>query len=193
MRTSQRQYVTPLIVALVLTAAAGASVARAQAPARNFLWKVQSSSSVLYIAGSVHALSPDMYPLDPAYQRAFDEAEYLRLDWQSAAPKHGRRGTSVKEAVRPRWETVTPIGAEVANVAYPNTPVLSPIGRGGRLTRIRRPRLGRRLHWLLALALASASASSDRTAADAGNTRNRRTTGNTGSRSSAAPPPHRTG
>ncbi|WP_340689199.1 hypothetical protein REH65_33345 (plasmid) [Saccharopolyspora sp. ID03-671] len=44
--------------------------------------------------------------------------------------KHGRRGTSVKEAVRPRWETVVPIGAEVANVAYPNTPVLSPLVDG---------------------------------------------------------------
>jgi very-short-patch-repair endonuclease len=32
-------------------------------------------------------------------ERAFDEAEYLGLDWQPAAPRHGRRGTGVLAAV----------------------------------------------------------------------------------------------
>jgi very-short-patch-repair endonuclease len=32
-------------------------------------------------------------------ERAFDEAEYLGLDWQSAAPKHGRRGSGLLTSV----------------------------------------------------------------------------------------------
>jgi len=51
--------------------------ASAQTGGRNFLWKVQSGSGVLYLAGSVHALSADVYPLNAAYQRAFDASDTL--------------------------------------------------------------------------------------------------------------------
>ena len=32
-------------------------------------------------------------------ERAFDEADYLRLDWQSAKPRHGRRGSGLLASV----------------------------------------------------------------------------------------------
>jgi very-short-patch-repair endonuclease len=32
-------------------------------------------------------------------ERAFDEADYLRLDWESARPKHGRRGSGLLASV----------------------------------------------------------------------------------------------
>ena len=32
-------------------------------------------------------------------ERAFDEAEYLRLDWRSAAPRHGRQGSGLLASV----------------------------------------------------------------------------------------------
>ena len=32
-------------------------------------------------------------------ERAFDEADYLRLDWQSARPRHGRRGSGLLASV----------------------------------------------------------------------------------------------
>lgn len=60
-----------LVLALIL-----AATAAAQAP-RNFLWRIQSGPRVLYLAGSVHALPPNAYPLDPAYQRAFDASGTL--------------------------------------------------------------------------------------------------------------------
>lgn len=53
------------------------SAASAQTGVRNFLWRVQNGSGVLYLAGSVHALSADVYPLNPAYQRAFDASDTL--------------------------------------------------------------------------------------------------------------------
>lgn len=52
----------------------------AQTPAatgKSFLWKVQSGSGVLYLAGSVHALDKKAYPLSPAFQRAFDASPTL--------------------------------------------------------------------------------------------------------------------
>jgi uncharacterized protein YbaP (TraB family) len=53
--------------------------AAAQAPpaSKSFLWKVQGGSGTLYLAGSVHALDQGVYPLSPAFQRAFDAAGAL--------------------------------------------------------------------------------------------------------------------
>ena len=45
--------------------------------ARSFLWKVESGSKVLYLAGSVHALTADVYPLNPAFERAFAASDVL--------------------------------------------------------------------------------------------------------------------
>ena len=44
---------------------------------KSFLWKVQSGSKLVYLAGSVHALSPDAYPLSPAFERAFSASDTL--------------------------------------------------------------------------------------------------------------------
>jgi uncharacterized protein YbaP (TraB family) len=64
-----------LALACLFPASAGAQAARASG--RNFLWKVQGASGTVYLAGSVHALSPDIYPLNPAFQRAFDTSGTL--------------------------------------------------------------------------------------------------------------------
>jgi uncharacterized protein YbaP (TraB family) len=66
-----RRVAAALIVAVAVVAAAAA-----QSP-RSFLWKVESGGRVLYLAGSVHALSSDMYPLSPAFDRAFDASGTL--------------------------------------------------------------------------------------------------------------------
>lgn len=66
-----------LAVVVVLGVAAAAAAQPRPAAAKNFLWKVQSGSGVLYLAGSVHALASHVYPLDAAYQRAFDASATL--------------------------------------------------------------------------------------------------------------------
>ena len=63
-------------VALLLALVFGTSTA-AQSQTRNFLWRVQSGTGVLYLAGSLHALSADVYPLPGAYQRAFEASDTL--------------------------------------------------------------------------------------------------------------------
>lgn len=48
-----------------------------QAQPRNFLWKAMGKGGVVYLAGSVHMLSPDFYPLGPALETAFRESDLL--------------------------------------------------------------------------------------------------------------------
>jgi uncharacterized protein YbaP (TraB family) len=68
-----------LLVVALSTAALVAPTASAQTPAgtKHFLWKVTSGSKVLYLAGSVHALGQDSYPLPAAYEKAFEASGTL--------------------------------------------------------------------------------------------------------------------
>src|SRR5688572_7059816 len=71
---------TLLRIGLFLATVAAATAAAAQtspAPARSFLWKVQSGAKLVYLAGSVHALSADAYPLSQAFERAFADSDTL--------------------------------------------------------------------------------------------------------------------
>jgi uncharacterized protein YbaP (TraB family) len=63
-------------VTVVTVCAAGAQTAQNR-PAKSFLWKVESGARVLYLAGSVHALTADVYPLNPAFERAFEASDTL--------------------------------------------------------------------------------------------------------------------
>ena len=82
-----------LVVTLVC-----ASGVTAQTPGRSFLWTVQSGSRVMYLAGSVHALTADAYPLNPAFQRAFDASGALveEIDLAEADPLAGGLGLLAK-------------------------------------------------------------------------------------------------
>jgi uncharacterized protein len=84
---------TAVAIALILGAGAAA-----QTRGRTFLWKVQSGASVMYLAGSVHALTADAYPLNPAYQRAFDASSALveEIDLAEADPLSGGLGLLAK-------------------------------------------------------------------------------------------------
>jgi uncharacterized protein YbaP (TraB family) len=71
-----RRFAAMLIaVTLLVTGAAAAQAPRAST--KSFLWKVQAANGVLYLAGSVHALSADVYPLNPAFERAFQASGTL--------------------------------------------------------------------------------------------------------------------
>lgn len=62
-----------LIAVVAIGAACPAGLAAQARPAspRHFLWKVQSATGVLYLAGSIHALPADSYPLPPPFEQAF--------------------------------------------------------------------------------------------------------------------------
>jgi uncharacterized protein YbaP (TraB family) len=98
---SNRQRILARFAASVAIAAALSAGAAAQgrpAAGKNFLWKIQSGNNVMYLAGSVHALTPDAYPLNPVYQRAFDAAGALveEIDLAEADPLSGAPGLLAK-------------------------------------------------------------------------------------------------
>jgi hypothetical protein len=73
MRNARR--VSRLVTAVWVTVAALASGAFAATP--SFLWKVTNDRGTLYLAGSVHILSKDYYPLSPALEGAFANSSLL--------------------------------------------------------------------------------------------------------------------
>jgi uncharacterized protein YbaP (TraB family) len=67
-----------LILALCVSAAsAGTASAQTSSAAKHFLWTVRSGANMLYLAGSVHALSADAYPLPGVFEKAFDASGTL--------------------------------------------------------------------------------------------------------------------
>jgi uncharacterized protein len=59
-------------VVLCLALTTGAS-----GQSRSFLWKATKGTGTIYLAGSVHMLSKDYYPLSPAFDAAFAESDLL--------------------------------------------------------------------------------------------------------------------
>ena len=76
MRTVRLGRVGLLLGALQLLLGS-ALTAQTQRSAQHVLWRVKGESNNVYILGSVHALSKDMYPLDTALEHAYDQAEKL--------------------------------------------------------------------------------------------------------------------
>ena len=63
----------PILVAVVIALAC----VRVNAAPRNFVFKATGAKGVVYLAGSVHLLSPKYYPLDPAFDNAFNSSSTL--------------------------------------------------------------------------------------------------------------------
>jgi len=61
---------TTLATAAVLLVAVAAQ-------AKSFAWKVTGKSGVVYLVGSVHLLSNDFYPLQPALEAAYKDSDLL--------------------------------------------------------------------------------------------------------------------
>ena len=61
------------VVLLLLTALAVAQAAQA----KTFAWKATGRGGVVYLIGSVHLLSQDFYPLNPALESAYKDSDLL--------------------------------------------------------------------------------------------------------------------
>lgn len=62
-------------VACLVVAVALVAPLHSQTP--NFIWKVTGTQSVVYLVGSVHALSAEYYPLSPVFDAAFKDSDLL--------------------------------------------------------------------------------------------------------------------
>jgi uncharacterized protein len=76
---SQRARPTCAALIVLLSAALVSSAAKAQsaAPAKSLLWKASSRQGTVYLVGSVHLLTKDYYPLNPALDAAFSDSDLL--------------------------------------------------------------------------------------------------------------------
>ena len=75
--TQTRRLVAFVLCAAAVAAASAVAAQTTTTSGKSFLWKVQSGTKLLYLAGSVHALSPDVYPLSPAFEKAFSASDTL--------------------------------------------------------------------------------------------------------------------
>jgi uncharacterized protein YbaP (TraB family) len=66
-----------IVIVLATLTVCTTSAAQRAATGKSFLWTVHSGQKVLYLAGSVHALGADSYPLSAAYESAFNAAGTL--------------------------------------------------------------------------------------------------------------------
>lgn len=47
---------------------------------QSFIWKISSEANTVYLLGSIHVASPDIYPLDSAIENAFELADNLVVE-----------------------------------------------------------------------------------------------------------------
>ena len=47
---------------------------------KNFMWKVEEGNTKVYLLGSVHLMKPEVYPLNPAINEAFEESDILVVE-----------------------------------------------------------------------------------------------------------------
>jgi uncharacterized protein YbaP (TraB family) len=73
----KRRSAVIVAVALVVGMTGGHNAQAQTQSGKSFLWKVQSGPRVMYLAGSVHALNKDVYPLSPAFEHAFAASDTL--------------------------------------------------------------------------------------------------------------------
>ena len=75
--------IVPLIIALIILALSGSLASIESALSYNqksLLWKVQSSSSTVYLLGSIHFLREDVYPLSQTIENAYESSDKLVVE-----------------------------------------------------------------------------------------------------------------
>ncbi|NQT27341.1 TraB/GumN family protein [candidate division KSB1 bacterium] len=80
MYPEKNKLATISIIVIVLLLLAGCAKRATQNPTSNSttsLWKVESPTTSVYLLGSIHVLKESDYPLPPAMDKAFNEAQHL--------------------------------------------------------------------------------------------------------------------
>jgi uncharacterized protein len=72
-----RSFIISIVLCLSVSLAL---VDDARGQQKSFLWQAQSSTTTVYLLGSIHMLKPNNYPLNPAIERAFDRSGTLAVE-----------------------------------------------------------------------------------------------------------------
>ncbi len=68
---------TRQLLVVVCVAVYVATLGHTDAATRNFIWKATGKQGAVYLVGSVHMLTKDYYPLNPALDSAFKDSDLL--------------------------------------------------------------------------------------------------------------------
>jgi len=79
-----------------------------------FLWKFESKTATVYLAGSVHVMKPTLYPLPPQFDAAFAKAQRLAIEVNTDAIAPEALGDKL------RTYALLPAGQSLATVLTPD-------------------------------------------------------------------------
>ena len=120
---------TFLLLALLAAPGLGTAQQPAGTSPKSFLWIVEGGPRTLYLAGSIHALNRDAYPLPAVFDRAFaasdtlvEEIDLTEMDLGTARPELiakglAREGRTLDRVVSP--ETFGRLDAYLKRVGLP--------------------------------------------------------------------------
>ena len=131
---AKRAFAVSRRAALVVAALLAVATLQLQAAAPSFLWKAAGPrGGTVYLAGSLHLLTSEYYPLAPAFDEAFaatdllveelDIAEMLAPEAQMQMLTRGMMpaGQTLEQVLTP--ETMTVVKAKVAELGLPLAPL----------------------------------------------------------------------
>jgi len=81
MRNTGKLIIIPLLVLSLLNGLACSGQDESATPQRSFLWQVTSGSGTVYLLGSIHLATPDLYPLADQIENAFDECPDIAVEF----------------------------------------------------------------------------------------------------------------
>jgi uncharacterized protein len=73
---------------------------------KSFLWMVRSSTSTLYLLGSVHFLKQESYPLKPGIEKAFAQSNFLVVEANITDPTKLNSDALVRNALYPENDSL---------------------------------------------------------------------------------------
>ncbi len=89
-----------LLMAIVLAVGCSSSETSPEAPQKSFLWEVRSDISTVYILGSIHVASPELYPLADSIENAFDQSESLAVEFDITAMNESQMARLLMQKAR---------------------------------------------------------------------------------------------
>jgi uncharacterized protein len=79
-KRSKGLLVLSLLLVLLLLAAMAETTEADERKGKDFLWKVRSTTTTVYLLGSIHVLRKDSYPLSKRIEDAFDSSSVLAVE-----------------------------------------------------------------------------------------------------------------
>ena len=67
----------PLLLAFLFTLEALTLPEACLAQDKHCLWQIKTASNTVFLLGSIHLMKPEYYPLDPALEAAFEQADHI--------------------------------------------------------------------------------------------------------------------